>query len=278
LSDTNEIKNTLVAHQIELEKLFSKNQLLPRIRAEFQNSTEFNFVDYLTEKEIPVPFGLDLLAQMALHKRANLPTMVGLLYHHLNDAQSTADMLVKAATADLMDWSPGLKLFVVKFCISADVQEELDRFQFPLPMVVEPKPIQTNRDTGYFTGTGSVILKNGNHHEDDACLDHLNRLNSMRLTINEDVAQMVKNKWRNLDKAKEGETKEDFEKRKKAFEKYDRTAREVMKTLMEHSDHFYLTHRFDKRGRTYCMGYHVSYQAAPWNKAVICFADKEVIE
>jgi hypothetical protein len=277
MSDTTETQTKLVAKQIELEKLYSKNQLIPRIRAEFQNCPNFDFSAYFIEKGIPIPFGFDFLVQMAIHKRANLSTMVGLLYHHFGNGQTTADMLKRACEADLADWSPELKLFVVKFEISADVQEELDRFQFPLPMVVEPKPIRTNRDTGYFMGGGSVILKQ-NHHEEDVCLDHLNRLNQVRFTINEEVVKMVKNKWKNLDRPKEGETREEYERRKKAFCKYDRTAKDVMKVLMEHSDHFHLTHKYDKRGRTYCVGYQVNYQGNEWNKAVIEFSNKEVIE
>lgn len=272
-----EMHQKLVDHQIELEKLFSKNQCIPRIKAEFQNTPDASFTNYLIEKEIPVNFGMDLLVQMALHKRATLQTLIGLLFHHFNDAQVTADMLLKACIADLVDWEPTLKLFVLKFDITPDVQEDLDRFQYPLPMVVEPLPIKKNRDVGYYLNTGSVILRN-NHHEDDVCLDHLNRANAVAYTVNEDTALMVHNKWRNLDRAKEGETREDFEKRKKAFNKYDRTAKDVMSLLMKHSDRFYLTHKYDKRGRVYCQGYHVNFQGTPWNKAVCEFADKELVE
>ena len=74
----------------------------------------------------------------------------------------------------------------------------------------------------------------------------------------------------------EGETRADFEKRRRAFEKYDRTAKDVIGLLQQEGSEFYLTHKYDKRGRTYCQGYHVTYQGAPWNKAVIEFADQEV--
>ena len=272
-----EVHKTLVAHQIELERLYSKNQTMPRIRTEFQNCTDFNFMEYLIEKEIPVNFGLDLLVQMALHKRADIKTMIGLLYHHFNDAQLCADMLLKAAHADIIDWDSTTKQFVVMFEMTPEVQEDLDRFQYPLPMVVKPKMITKNRETGYYLNQGSVILRN-NHHEDDVCLDHLNRMNSIKFTINADTAKMIKNKWKNLDKCKDGETREDFEKRKKAFAKYDKTAKSVMSLLMQQSDHFYLTHKYDKRGRVYCQGYHVNYQGTPWNKAVCEFADKELVE
>lgn len=264
-------------HQLELEKLYNKNQLIPRIRKEFEECTTFNFVQYLTDKDIPIAFGLGLLVQMALHKRANLTTLVGLLRHHFGDSQETADMLLKCAEADLVDYSAAMKMFVVKFEITADVQEELDRYQFPLPMVVQPSYVRSNKQTGMLTSGGSIILRN-NHHNNDVCLDHINRMNSIKLTINMDTAAMVKNKWRNHDKQKEGESKDDFIRRKRAFEKYDRTAKDVIAQLIKEGNEFYLTHRYDKRGRIYCQGYHVTYQGAPWNKAVVEFADKEYIE
>ena len=266
--------NPKVAHQVELERLFNKNQLVPRIRKEFQDE---NFGEIIEDAEIPIPFGLDLLVQMALHKRASLTTLIGCLRHHFQDSQLTADMIYKAAEADLVDYDTELRIFVVKYMISDDVQEELDKFQFPLPMVVEPMTIKNNRTTGMLTSGGSVILRN-NHHNDDVCLDHLNRANRIPFVINTATARMVKNKWRNLDKPKEGETKEDFAKRKRAFEKYDRTAKDVIDLLVKEGNEFYLTHKYDKRGRIYCQGYHVTYQGAPWNKAVIEFAEQEIID
>ena len=271
------VKDPKFAHQVELERLFNKNQLIPRIRREFQECDKVSFTKHMEDNKIPVPFGLDLLVQMSLHKRASLTTLIGCLRHHFQDNQLTADMLYKAADANLVDYSVPLRVFIVKFDISADVQAELDRFQFPLPMVVEPLPVLNNRSTGYLTSGGSIILRH-NHHNDDVCLDHINRVNKIQFVINTNTATMVKNKWRNLDKPKEGESKEDFNKRKRAFEKYDRTAKDVISLLCKEGNEFYLTHRYDKRGRIYCQGYHVTYQGAPWNKAVIEFAQQEVIE
>lgn len=270
-------KANRLSHQIELEKLFNKNQLIPRIRQEFQNCKEFDFSAYMDSHKIPLPFGFDLLTQMALHKRTTLPILVGILRHHFDDSQLTADMLLKAAEADLVDWVHGLQVFVVKFTLSADVQEELDRFQFPLPMVVEPRQLTCNTDTGYLMTGGSVILKK-NHHEDDICLDHINRVNAIPMSVNLDTALMVKNQWRNLDKQKSGETKEHFEKRKRAFEKFDRSAHEIIQIVIEQGNRFYFTHKVDKRGRTYCQGYHLTTQGNPWCKAIIELADKEYVE
>ena len=267
---------TLNEHQRALELKYSNNQLMRRMREEFQNSKSPDFMGYFAHAGLDAKFGIDALVQIALHKRADLATMIGTLRHHYATAQQVADGLLQLAMHDLLDWAPDREVFIVIYEISEDVQHQIDSFQYPLPMVVQPQQLKNNKSTGYLTTGGSIILKN-NHTDDDVCLDHLNRANRVELSINFDTVKMVRNQWKGLDKIKEGETHEDFEKRKRAFDKYQRTAHEVMATLTEHGNRFHLTHKYDKRGRTYAQGYHVNYQGTSWNKAVLEFADKEFI-
>jgi hypothetical protein len=266
----------MLEFQIEIEKLFHKNQLFPRIRDEFEEC-EFDFTAHMLKHEINIRFGFDLLVQMVLHKRATLPTLVGTLRKHFNDdCQLTANELTKAVQTDLVDWNPSTRQFILKFGISADIQADLDRYQYPLPMVVPPVQLLDNHDTGYYTSRNSIILRQ-NHHDGDVCLDHLNQVNKTKFRINRDVATTVKNRWRHLDKPKADEDDGEYQKRVKAFEKYDRTAFDVMDHLgLATEGEFYLTHKVDKRGRTYCQGYVVNYQGTAWNKAVIEFANQEV--
>lgn len=270
------MSNARYALQYKLEELFNKNQIHSRIAAEFTQCKEINFIEYMEHHNINPKFGIDLLVQMALHKRCSFETLFGLLRNHFSNTQAVADEMLKCAIADLVNWHPGTKQFIVIFNITQDVQEEIDRFQYPLPMVVQPNILKENRDSGYLLGKQSVILKN-NHHDEDVCLDHLNRCNAVKYSIDLRTAAMIKNTWRNLDKPKKGETREEFEKRKRAFEKFDRTAHDVIGLLTQEGNEFHLTHRYDKRGRTYCQGYHVSYQGTAWNKATIQFAEKEII-
>lgn len=265
------------ALQKALETQYSNNQLMYRMRKEFIECKSPDFVSYFEEVGIDVDFGIEALVQIALHKRADLPTMVGTLRHFGSTAQEVADGLKQLAEHNLMDWYNDIEMFVVIYEISDDVQHEIDKFQYPLPMVVKPCVLRNNKQSGYLTTQGSLILKK-NHTDDDICLDHLNRMNRIPLCVNLNTVSMVQNKWKNLDKIKDGETKEDFEKRKRAFEKYQRTAYEVIDVLTKCGNEFYLTHKYDKRGRTYAQGYHINYQGTPWNKAILEFVDKEYIE
>ena len=262
--------------QAELETLFSKHQVMPFLRAEF---IEAGAKDDLTNLGIPVSFGLDLMAYMVLYKRANLPTLVGLLRRFFDDGelsaeQQCADMLLKAVESDVVDYEPENKVFVVAYDIDQATQYELDKFQYPLPMIEAPETVTNNRQTGYQTIVGSLLLR-GNHHDEDICLDHINRINAVPLSLNTDVVAFIQNRWKNLDRQKPDESFQDFKARQKAFQKYNRTSREVLTALMAAGNRFWLTHKYDKRGRTYCQGYHVSYQGTDWNKACIEFANGE---
>lgn len=271
---TNETTDQLYEHQVELEMLFNKNQLKTRILKEF--SEEPFFAERMKQFSIPEKFGYDLLIAMALHKRCDMATLVGVLRHHFDTAQEVATMLLKSAEADLVTWKDTFKCFVTLYTVSNDVQLEIDKFQFPMPMVVEPRELEKNTDDGYLTTRGSIILKD-NHHNDDVCLDHLNMLNKIKFRLNKDVVKHGLNTWSNLDKPKQGETREEFDKRKKAFEKFRDVSADVQDLLIQEGNEFYFTHKVDKRGRTYCQGYHISYQGHCYNKAVLEFSEGEHI-
>ena len=235
------------------------------------------FTEIIEANDIDYDFAIDLLTHMAIHRRCKINILVGILRSHYNDTQRTADEICKCAEADLVDFDPSIGLLITVAQIGSELQDEIDKYQYPLPMVVPPEVIKKNSNNGYrIHNQGSVILKD-NHHTDDVCLDHLNRANKVKLSINQEVMVMVQNRWKNLDKPKDEETVDDYRKRVKAFEKYDRSSRDVMKLLLSEGNELYLTHRYDKRGRTYCAGYSVNYQGAPWNKATVEFTNKELL-
>lgn len=263
---------TMQDYQLKLEELFDKHQTLPRVRQYFQERKDVPFAAAMRTARIPEEFGFDMLAQIAVHKRANVPTMVGCLRRHCKTDQEVCDLLERAVKGNFIRYENGT--FIVGYEIDPQLQDELDKFQYPLPMVVEPAPLKNNLDTGYLTQKGSVILRN-NHHKEDVCLDHLNRMNRVKLSINLDVANTIQNKWKGLDKKQEDESWDDYKKRRKAFEKYCSVADTVIGIMVKAGNCFSFTHRYDKRGRTYCMGFHLTTQGTDWNKAVLELAHKE---
>jgi hypothetical protein len=282
---TNATDAAYFADQMVMETLFSKYQAVACIKRE---CVEANFPAVMADLGIHVEFGLDLLTQMVLHKRADVPTLIGLLMKHFVDqdeeinkiwdpAQACADELYKMAAAELVSWDDTAEVFILAYGISEDVQNQIDILQYPLPMIQEPVKVTHNKQTGYLSIPGSIILKK-NHHDDDVCLDHINRCNQVPLTLNPDVVNYVQNKWKNHNTQKDDESFEKFQKRCKAFKKYDQSSHDVLEALRVAGNRFWLTHKYDKRGRTYCQGYAVTYQGNDFNKACVEFADAEITE
>ena len=257
--------------QAELEIRYAKNQTTTRIKKHF---IDMGLDKVMEAMGLPIDFYMSFLVQLSLHKRANIATMVGVLRHHYDDTKITAKCVEIGIRLGLCKWDEMTEMLIVKHDIPPHVQREIDTYQYPLPMVVEPEYLTNNRMTGYQTIKGSLILKD-NYHDDDICLDHLNRVNNTALAINYTVVRHIQNSWNGIGPYKEGEDVDKYRKRMKAFNKYDVTSREVMDFLAAATDEIFLTHRYDKRGRTYAQGYHVNYQGNDWNKACVQFPESE---
>lgn len=263
-------------YQRNMEYMFAKNQLNKRVGEDFRETPEL--LEIMEQNEIDIDFGINLLVQIYLHKRAKIDVLTGILRRHFEgNCQLTADMILLAAEVDLLDYHELRDEFVVKWYISHETAKEIEAFQYPLPLVCPPRTLLTNMDTGYLTITGSIILKD-NHHDNDVCLDAINKLNKTKYRINMNTALFMKNNWKNIDKPKDGEPFSEYRKRLAAFRKYDENSKDVMAALELANNEFWLTHKYDKRGRVYCQGYHVTYQGTDWNKAVIEFAEGEYVD
>jgi hypothetical protein len=270
-------------NQKMLETFFNERQTPKLLRRELLGSN--TVIAAIQKSELPEDFCLDLLSHMILAKRAPITALVGLLKHHFessfNPHQKTADMVLKAIMADLIDWDPATEQAIVRFDADGKTHELIRQYQYMPPMIVPPltvgAPESMNRGSGYITiQTDSLILKK-NHHTGDVCPDSLNRFNRIPLKLNIEIAKKVNNSWKNLDSPKADETFEDFQKRVKAFDRYQKDAAFTMSLIHEMGNKFYLTHKVDKRGRTYAQGYHINPQGNCWNKAVIELAEPEVV-
>lgn len=278
--------------EIELEQMFDKNQLKKRLREWFSTDA---FYAYLAQKtlspNITPKFCIDLCVTMVIHKRALPSTLIGILYEHFDTGagkhlamQECAHALEECVDADLVDYNLNAQMFTIRLNIDPKTRQELDRFQYPLPMVVQPKKLNHNMENGHVskeTKKTSVVLNShceGEfYNEASICLDHLNRMNSIPLTLNIQTAELIDNEWSDIGRRRPDETHEKYQARQEAFEKYDIASKDVMYALIGIRSTFWLTHKYDRRGRTYCQGYHVNYQGTSWNKAVIEFANKEEV-
>lgn len=256
---------SMITTQENLEELYSKHQLIPVLREQFEELSDD-------------PFTIDVIVQIYLHKQADLPTMVGLFSPQWGTPQEVANLLVECVENDMLDFDMETARFSLIYAVTEDVEQMLARYQFPLPMVIPPKKVTTNKmGSGYLNQKGRIILNGSDVFDDeDVCLDHINRANSVGLELNLDVVAS-KEGYMIPPVRKIGESFEDFRKRKRQMEVFYDTSVEVMEGVASLGNEIWLTHKYDRRGRCYCVGYHVNAQGTDYNKAVLSLARKEKI-
>lgn len=256
--------------QSGLEELFNKHQLLPVLRKEFMEMAE----DCVICEPVMTA---EVLAQLYLHRQADVPTMVGILTPKYGTPQEVADKLLMLCEIDYIDFQESSGKFIVKYDVSEDVQKMLDRYQYPLPMVITPNMVRKNYDTGYETIKASCVLNGSEYFDDkDMCLDHLNRANSVSLALGMETIYSTEAKYLRPTRHS-GEDFVEFRKRQKQSDVFYATTVEVMETIHALSDELFITHKYDRRGRCYASGYHISTQGDDYRKAILQLANKEII-
>lgn len=166
-----------------------------------------------------------------------------------------------------------------KILLTEEQAEKLDELQYKIPMIIPPLPTNqkgNNKGSGYYTkGSDSLILNNNHEYDIDSTV--LDRINSIPFTINISLMKSIRNHWKcmeNLDD--EGNPMISLE----TNTNFDRFEKGVFKTsalMINHGNKFYFTNKYDKRGRVYCCGYHLSFQGNSYAKAQLEFSNKQYI-
>lgn len=254
--------------QKELEIKFNKNQLISKLTRLVQNQQEI--AELIFNHDLDVMIAEQLCVNLIIHKRMDIPTTIGTLFYIYKDSQFTANEVIKCVNAGLCFIDTEKEQLIVKFNVDQRTQDELDSFQFPLPLVCEPRKLEKNNQNGYFIAdTGSLVL-NSRTPKYDINLQHLNRANSVALGINSKIAVMA-NELNTYDP--ENEDYRDIS--EKNWAKFTEHSRNTSLWFSDKS--FWLTHKYDKRGRIYDVGYFVNPQGNDYHKASIELAHKEVV-
>ena len=184
--------------------------------------------------------------------------------------KTAAEVLVLCAEEDLLEMEQrhGETIMVGHdWAMSHELVQHLNRMLFLPPMICKPKEVTSNKGTGYLTFEESVILGRENHHSKKVSLDVLNIINQVSLSI-EPEALVYEEKPNKLLEEPEQVI---------AFEAMRDASREVYNYLMGAENQFWFTHKFDKRGRLYSIGYHIHIQATEFKKSLLELTKQEVI-
>lgn len=137
------------------------------------------------------------------------------------------------------------------------------------PMVCEPLELTHNFSSGYLTHNDSLILGSGNHHDGDICLDVLNTMNKVALKMDTEFLSQVE---------EEPTFELDTQDKIDGWNSFKEQSYYFYQLLNQQGNRLYFNHAVDKRGRIYCRGYHLSTMGTAFKKAMLEFADEELID
>ena len=186
---------------------------------------------------------------------------------------TVAELMAVLCQTDAFDITKEMKMSSLMVVSCIPLSDELIKFiensQYLPPMVCEPLPLTHNYSSGYLTHNDSLILGSGNHHDGDICLDTLNTMNRVALKLDTDF----------LCKVEEEPTFElDSQDKVDQWKRFKRQSTEFYVLMAEQGNQFYLCHKVDKRGRIYSQGFHLNPQGASFKKAMLEFANEELVE
>lgn len=188
-------------------------------------------------------------------------------------AKVAGELLAILADLDVYDLFRATNRGSIQLVSAFELDERITKFieqtMYLPPMICEPTEIKTNYDSGYLTQRESMILGRGNFHNGNICLDSINKFNQIPLSLNTELLKTFSEK-----------PKQEFTdpKKKEQWTNFVKKSYDVYRDLYRHGNRFWLTHRVDKRGRTYAQGYHCSTQGNSFRKAIVELVDKELIQ
>ena len=187
--------------------------------------------------------------------------------------QTVAELLAVLCEVDLFDITKADRQDSLYVVSRIELPEELLAFvsnsRYLPPMVCEPLELTDNYSSGYLTHKDGLVLGKSNNHAGDLCLDVLNTLNRVKLSLNTEFISTVEEEPTfELDKPEKAENWKNFK----------RESYEIYTLLNDAGNCFYLTWKVDMRGRIYSQGYHCNVQGVAHKKACIDLHDKQVID
>ena len=242
--------------QIHNETYYNNSNQYDYYKQLIEESGAIEYVlPFLSSDEEELPIIRKILLVTLLHRKCTPSTIITAIQKYFKDLQEAANYLELCITTyDIIDWDQ--QYIYTKITTTQEAQNHIDRYGFPLPLIIKPKQLTCNTDTGYYSDKQGTVLQKRATTEYDVNLDFLNQVNSIPLEFNEDLLAKIP-----LAKPKEV-------KQLAAHTKFVRALAHSRALLTKT---IYLTHGYDRRGRVYARGHHYSYQGCDWNKATLSF-------
>lgn len=275
--------------QISLENKYDNRHMKTIVEEIIQE--DLNKLDWI--KELPkqqYKLCLDILGILMLRvNRTSINAIIEMLIsRNIQDVsletKNVMDCILLLINTDLLEPEQDTKgrLYVTSTkTLTIEQAERLEELQYKLPMIVQPLKTNikgNNKGSGYYLkALDSLILNNNHQYDIDSTI--LDRLNSIPFTINIDLMKSIRNSWKCMH---QDNTLDEFNTsiHPDTLDNFNNFEKSVFKSssiLINYGNKFYFTHKYDKRGRIYCCGFHLNYQGNAYAKAQIELSNKSLI-
>lgn len=190
----------------------------------------------------------------------------------LDRVKTAGEVIALLIKHDLLDmWRTATDSYYMissKYDLDSDIPEP-DDFRIHMEEIPE---FDCNNPVGY----KSLILGGKhNYHDNDLCLDHINRMNRIPLKLNNELLRIYSEKPTFTFNE---ENKRIREKQEEQWKDFVHTSYRAYIQTVKAGNKFHLEHNYCKRGRTYARGYHISTQGSTFKKAVVQLYNTEPIK
>lgn len=208
---------------------------------------------------------------------------------------TVAEILAVLCITDAFDITKQSKMGSLMVVSRIPLPENLMTFiqnsQHLPPMICEPLELTNNYSSGYLTHNESLVLGQGNHHEGDLCLDVLNKMNRVALKLDTEFLSQVEETPSEITEEKiiakalkkgkylsKGDAKERVRLALENWDNFKNQSYEFYRLMVQQGNRIWLTHKVDKRGRIYAVGYHLSTMGTPFKKASLELQHEELVD
>ena len=225
-------------------------------------------------------------------KPMKLVSIASLCARHLNMSDKVeaihtmAEIIAVLGETDLFDNKKTREGWIVisRVELDAEVTQYADNALYLPPLIIKPRKVRSNRDSGYITQRGESLILGfyENHHDDNICLDVLNTLNSNEYELDTDFINQYEEQWHREELSQQEyeelshADREIYNMDAKTWKKFQEQGKFFQHLMIHHGNSFYLCNKVDKRGRIYSSGYHVNVQGSSFKKAMVNFKHHEI--
>lgn len=225
-------------------------------------------------------------------KPMKLVSIASLCARHLNMSDKVeaihtmAEIIAVLGETDLFDNKKTREGWIVisRVGLDAEITQYADNALYLPPLIIKPRKVRSNRDSGYITQRGESLILGfyENHHDDNICLDVLNTLNSNEYELDTDFINQYEEQWHREELSQQEyeelshADREIYNMDAKTWKKFQEQGKFFQHLMIHHGNSFYLCNKVDKRGRIYSSGYHVNVQGSSFKKAMVNFKHHEI--